>query len=56
MKIVPAGPAVKEMKREAEKCEQKARTEQEPHASTFREKAAVFREWIVSLKTGTSTS
>jgi hypothetical protein len=55
-KIVPCGLTIKEMNKEAEECEQKARVEVEPTAGTLREKALVLREWIAALKTGGWTS
>jgi len=56
MKIVPAELTMKELKKEAQECDQMARIEAEPRASTLREKAALLREWITILKTGKWTS
>ena len=52
MKIIPAEATIKELKKKAEECEQKASQESEPLASELREKAGLFREWITVLKTG----
>jgi hypothetical protein len=54
--IIPSGPTIKVMKKEAEQCEQKARFAAEPTASTLREKAAVLREWIGLLQSRLWTS
>jgi hypothetical protein len=50
VKIIPAEPTLEHMKLEAEKCEKAAQTEPEPRASALKEKAALLREWIRSLK------
>jgi hypothetical protein len=52
MKIVPAGPTIEEIKREANDCEQRANKAAEPLATRLREKAELLREWMKSLRTG----
>jgi hypothetical protein len=56
MKIVPTGPTIKEMKREAEQCEQAARLESGTIAEMLQERAALLREWIRALRSGKWTS
>ena len=56
MKIVPTGTTVRDMKGEAAEFEQQARVETDPVAAMLKDKAAVLREWIASLKTGSWTS
>jgi hypothetical protein len=52
MKIVPADPTIKDMKQEAQECDQRAKTAAEPLATRLREKAELLREWMKLLSTG----
>jgi hypothetical protein len=52
MKIVPAGPTVEQLEKEANECDQRAKAAAEPFASRLREKAGLLREWMKLLRTG----
>jgi hypothetical protein len=52
MKIVPAGPTIEELKRQAGDCDQRVKAAPEPLATRLREKAEILREWMKLLRTG----
>jgi hypothetical protein len=56
MKVVPAGPTIEEIRKQADDCEQRANKAPEPLATRLREKAELLREWMKSLRTGAWTS
>ncbi len=56
MKIMPAGATLAELKKQAKDCEDKAKHEPEPAAGRLRERAALLREWIATLRSGRWTS
>jgi hypothetical protein len=52
MKIVPADATIAELKKMADLCQEKAKTESEQIATQLRAKAKLCREWIAALKSG----
>jgi len=52
MKVVPTGPTIEEIRKQADDCELHANKVPEPQATRLREKAELLREWVKSLGTG----
>ncbi|MGA2347898.1 MAG: hypothetical protein ABSF93_17945, partial [Candidatus Sulfotelmatobacter sp.] len=50
--IIPAGATISELKKKAERCEEKAKQVSEPEAAKLREEALLCREWIAALRSG----
>jgi hypothetical protein len=56
MKIVPAGPTIKQMEKQLQDCERQIKVAKEPLLSDLQEKAALLRDWVQSLMVGKWTS
>jgi hypothetical protein len=55
-KIIPSDATIAELKKKVKECQEQAKTAPARRARELREKAALFREWIASLKHGKWTS
>jgi hypothetical protein len=54
--FIPRDATVAEVEQKAADAEQKAAKESEPRATELREEAKLYRQWIVSLRSGRWTS
>ncbi len=52
MKIVPADDTIADLKKKAAEYEEQAAKQSETVAALLREKAKLFREWTIALKSG----
>ena len=54
--FIPPEPTIAELERKARQCEERAECESEPIATSLREEAKKYRDWAVSLRTGSWTA
>jgi hypothetical protein len=55
-RFVPAGTTIAELEKKAADCERWAEEAGEPQAAELRKEAKLYREWVVSLRSGHWTS
>ena len=54
--FIPATATIAELEQKAAECDRQAATAPEPEATEVREKAKLYRAWILELRSGRWTS